>query len=423
MEDASTPTAERVNPLHRFTGSATDALDRMGDAPAWAMSPDEQAETLVELTRMEARLTELRWRVLAAAERNQIGDKDGATSTAAWLSRKTRLTRTRANGDLRGAMILDDPGYAPTRAALATGAVHEEQAWVIIRAIEDLPADEVSEAQRLTAQRHLIELAATHDAKQLRVLARRLFEVLAPDEADRREGEALEREEQRARQRCRFAMRDNGDGTSSGWFKLPTLQAELLGKAVQAFAAPRRQDPAAWRDPEGKKVPYPQLLGRAFAELVEHLPTDALPQAGGTAATVVVTLDLDVLRSGLGAASLDTGGRISAAEARRLACNSGLVPAVLGTGSVPLDLGRTTRLHTSAQRTAMAIRDRGCTADGCDRPPAWCQAHHETPWSHGGTTTVDAGRLLCPRHHQLAHDSRYDMRRLPSGQVRLHQRT
>jgi hypothetical protein len=192
---------------------------------------------------------------------------------------------------------------------------------------------------------------------------------------------------------------------------------------VQAFAAPRRQDPAAWRDSDGNKVPYAQLLGHAFAELVEHLPTGALPQAGGAAATVVVTLDLDTLRSGLGGASLDTGGRISAAEARRLACNSGLVPAVLGSRSVPLDLGRTTRLHTPSQRTAMAIRDGGCTAHGCDRPPAWCQAHHEDPWSHGGGTSVESGRLLCPRHHQLAHDSHYDMRRMPDGQVRFHQRT
>jgi hypothetical protein len=313
--------------------------------------------------------------------------------------------------------------FAATRAALAAGAVHEEQAWVIIRAIEDLPAEEVTDDQRAAAQQHLIELAAEHDAKQLRVLACRLFEVLAPEEADRREGEALEREEQRARQQCRFAMRDNGDGTTSGWFKLPTLAAEILGKAVQAFAAPRRQDPDAWRDADGRKVCYAHLLGRAFAELVEHLPTDALPQAGGAAATVVVTLDLDTLRTGLGAASLDTGGRISAGEARRLACTSGLVPAVLGTGSAPLDLGRTTRLHTPAQRTAMAIRDHGCTAHGCDRPPGWCQAHHDTPWSHGGTTTLETGRLLCPRHHQLAHDTRYDMHHMPNGQVRFHKRT
>jgi hypothetical protein len=387
------------------------------------MTPAEQAEALVELSELTARVTELRWRVTAAAERSDLGAGEGSTSTAAWVAARTRETRTRCNGDLRGGLLLDEDRYAPTRAAFAAGALVESQVWVILRAVEDLPAGEVTDTQRTLAQQHLIDLAATHDAKALQVLARRLFEVLAPEEADKREAEALEREERRARQQARFSIRDNGDGTSSGWFKLPTLQAQMLGKAVHAFAAPRRTNPEAWVDAEGRKLPYAALLGMAFADLVEHLPTGALPRNGGTAATVVVTLDLDRLRAGLGAGMLDTGGRISPGECRRLACNAGLVPAVLGTASTPLDLGRTTRLHTPAQRTAMAIRDQGCTARGCDRPPGWCEAHHDHPWSHGGTTTLDHGRLLCPHHHRLAHDTRYDMHHLPDGKVRFNRRT
>lgn len=423
MEIVSTPVAERTDPLHAFAGRALAVLDTLVERPAWAMTPDEQAEALVELARVEARVTELRWRVLAAADRNGIGEKDGHSGTAAWLATHTRSTRPSAHGDVRGGLLLDEPRFAPTREAFARGVLSQAQVWVILRAMEDLPAGEVTDDQRIAAQEHLIGLADEHDAKALRALARRLFEVLAPDEADRREGEALEREEQRAREKCRFAMRDNGDGTTSGWFKLPTLQAEMLGKAVQAFAAPRKQDPSAWCDAEGRKRPYAALLGMAFADLVEHLPVDGLPQAGGTAATVVVTLDLDRLRTGLGAGVLDTGGRISPSEVRRMACNSGIIPTVLGSRSEPLDVGRASRLHTKTQRTAMAVRDGGCTAQGCDRPPAWCEAHHETPWSHGGRTSVEAGRLLCPHHHRLAHDARYDMHRLPDGGVRFHTRT
>jgi hypothetical protein len=36
---------------------------------------------------------------------------------------------------------------------------------------------------------------------------------------------------------------------------------------------------------------------------------------------------------------------------------------------------------------------------------------------------VEKGRLLCPHHHHLAHDTRYDMRRLPDGKVSFHKRT
>ena len=298
MEDQPTPVADRTNPVHRFAGAASAALDRVADCPGWAMSPGEQAETLVELARLRARVTELEWRVLAAADRTEVGAGDGSAGTAAWLSQRTRETRTRSHAALRGAVLLDQARFAATRAAFAAGRLTEDQVWVILRAVEDLPAGEVTDDQRTRAQEHLIALAGEHDAKALRVLARRIFEVLAPEEADRREAAALEREERRARERCRFAMRDNGDGTHSGWFKLPTLAAEMLGKAVQAFAAPRR-NPDGWLDADGKKRPHAALLGRGFAELVEHLPTEGLPRAGGAAATVVVTADLDRLRAGV----------------------------------------------------------------------------------------------------------------------------
>ncbi len=134
-------------------------------------------------------------------------------------------------------------------------------------------------------------------------------------------------------------------------------------------------------------------------------------------------MTLESLTDGLTAACLDTGDKISAGEARRLACRAGIIPAVLDGGSTVLDLGRRRRLHTPAQRLALALRDRGCTATGCDRPPAWCHAHHDHPWSRGGTTTLANGRLLCPRHHTLAHDQRYQMKTTTHGKVTFTRRT
>ena len=137
-------------------------------------------------------------------------------------------------------------------------------------------------------------------------------------------------------------------------------------------------------------------------------------------------MDYHKLLTGLGAAHLDTGQPISAAQARRLACSAGIIPAVyqhaLGGPSVILDLGRKTRLHTETQRIALAARDRGCTAEACDRPPAWTEAHHDTPWSQGGATSVANGRLLCRYHHQRAHSPAYDTEHLPNGQLRFHRR-
>jgi hypothetical protein len=133
-------------------------------------------------------------------------------------------------------------------------------------------------------------------------------------------------------------------------------------------------------------------------------------------------MDLDTLITGLGSAVLDTGEPISPGQARRMACAAGIIPTVLGGDSVPVDLGRSTRLFTPAQRIALNVRDQGCTAEHCDRPPAWCEAHHDTPWSHGGPTDLTNARLLCTHHHHLAPRRPHDLRHHPDGTVRFTRR-
>ena len=84
-----------------------------------------------------------------------------------------------------------------------------------------------------------------------------------------------------------------------------------------------------------------------------------------------------------GVCTLDTGGHLSAAEARRLACRAGIVPMVLGGKGQVLDVGRKRRLHTEAMRIAMGVRDGGCTAEHCETPPGMCHAHHDIPLVRG----------------------------------------
>ncbi len=305
----------------------------------------------------------------------------------------------------------------PTRQwieALADAAINVEQASVIVDAVDGLP-DEVDDSVREQAEAFLLREAADHDAQALRILGRRLLEVVDPDAAEAEEARRLEAEEEAARAAASFTMTDDGQGKCHGRFTIPSLHGSMLRKALLALAAPSRHPdrPA--------QTPTKHRLGEAFLEYVET-HTD-LPDAGGVAATVVVTLDLETLMGGLKAAGLCDGTRISAGEARRLACGAGIIPVVLGGQSQPLDVGRTRRFHTKAQRIAMGVRDGGCTAEGCDRPPAMCHAHHDHPWSRDGTTDLKTGRLLCPRHHTLAHDRRYQLKASPNGKVTFSRRT
>ncbi|MEJ7832769.1 MAG: DUF222 domain-containing protein [Nocardioides sp.] len=218
-------------------------------------------------------------------------------------------------------------------------------------------------------------------------------------------------------------MSEDGHGKCHGRFTLPALRGAMLSKALHAIAAPKHQAATDGQAPVPGR-PSAQRLGRAFCEYVERYPTHALPKAGGVSAAVVVTMTLDSLLGGLQAAHLDTGQAISASLARRLTCEAGIVPAVLGSKSQVLDLGRKTRFHTEPQRIALAIEQGGCTAETCDWPPEMCHAHHDDlSWSKGGSTSVKDGRLLCPRHHARAHDPTYTMTELPAGKVAFHRRT
>ncbi|MGH3914885.1 MAG: DUF222 domain-containing protein, partial [Pseudonocardiaceae bacterium] len=125
---------------------------------------------------------------------------------------------------------------------------------------------------------------------------------------------------------------------------------------------------------------------------------------------LVLTMGLRELIDGLGSATLDTGGQLSAAEARRLACDCGVIPMVLDSDSMPLDVGRHQRLATAAIRDALGQRDQGCSFPGCTRPPRYCEAHHIRSWLDGGETTLHNMCLLCEHHHAIVHRQDWHLR-------------
>ena len=400
-------TGYRGHPITVAAAQIHDRLDDLVDQPTWSMSAEETRAALVELTRLGARVAELELRLAAHAAANRVGEETGATSTANWWAQQTRITRAEAHRRTRLAGDLDAVRHQPVRAALAAGEVVPDQAAVIVDAVEALP-EEVSATIVAQAEGFLLDQAGDHDARALRVLGRRLLEVVDPETADAHEARLLAKEEEAARAAASLRMIEDGHGRCQGRFSIPTLHGAMLKKALLAIAAPKHQAAAQDRSPSPAPVPgrpSDQRLGAAFLEYLETYPADRLPASGGVSATVVVTMTLETLLGGLKATSLDTGERLSAGQARRLACSAGIIPAVLGGQSQVLDLGRTRRFHTTPQRLALGVAQGGCTAEGCDWPPGLCHAHHHTPWSRGGTTDLSNGRLLCPRHHALTHQA------------------
>ncbi|KQY57315.1 MULTISPECIES: HNH endonuclease signature motif containing protein [unclassified Nocardioides] len=387
-----------------------------GFDPLYVPMPQKR-ELMRGLVAAEAQLAAVRLGVLAVA--GDVADDAGAKSAASWLSHDQNLDKRAVHADQSLAAVLAQRWFL-VAAALGAGEVNLEQARAIAHALDEV-RDELSGAQLVEAERTLLAEAKRLDPTGLRRLGRHLADVVDPDSAEEREAKRLAEEDKLAAEKAKLSLRPQGDGTTRISARLPDAVAKRLKRYLEAFAQPRKQAAEA----DGRRVPYNTLLARAMGDLLERVDPHRLPDHGGDATTVIVTITLDQLRTELSSAGLgyDDDTPITAATARRLACNGTIYPMVLGGAGQVLDAGRGSRFHNPIQRKVIRLRDKRCRAAGCDVAAEWCDVHHLEAWSKGGKTTVKDGVLLCCHHHHRVHDPAYHHERHPDGSIRFTRRT
>lgn len=403
------PLLETIATIHR----ALDEAD-VGAAPVHDAQTKEEA--LLSLLRAESRLTSLRLRLMAAAD--DVAAANGAYDVAAWMAAQSRREYGAARRDLELGRALDGR-WIKVGAALADGWIDPVKAQIAVDALEET-AEVLPEEHWAAAEDAILDEAVHRRPRALRAVARTLPAVAAPDGADAVEGLRVESEEEHAHRVTRLTITPQGDGTSRVHGIVATSVAHRLKTYLDAFTQPRRNE-------SSPTLPFDRAdrrRGLALGELLERVDPNTLPDHGGDATTVVVTISESQLRDRLGAAGLGLDAeRLSVGEARRLACEAHILPVVLGGLPEPLDLGRTRRLFSPAQRKAIRLRDGQCRAEGCDIEAAWTEVHHRDAWSAGGSTDVSNGTCLCGHHHRRIHDPNYEHAYLPSGDVRFHRRT
>ena len=106
-----------------------------------------------------------------------------------------------------------------------------------------------------------------------------------------------------------------------------------------------------------------------------------------------------------GAAGItENGTALGGADLRRIACDTQVIPVVMGGPSEVLDVGRAKRSIPSAIRRALIARDQGCVWPGCNRAPVHCDGHHIQHWLDDGPTSLANLALLCHSHHHRLHE-------------------
>jgi hypothetical protein len=257
------------------------------------------------------------------------------------------------------------------------------------------------------AERELIGWCRDFDPREVARLGRRLFEVIAPEAAEAREAKLLERQEREAMRRRHLSFGSDGFGLHHMRGQFDPESAAVIAAALDGLAKPL----ASTAD-----GPDPRSPGQRYADaLVEvcrrQLNSGELPSRGGAKPQLVLTMDMKKLQSSVGSGLLDTGDALAPETVRKLACDAQVIPSILGTDGQPLDLGRAARTFAPWQRRPLALRDgHGCSFPGCDRPIAWCDAHHIVHWIDGGSTDLANGVLLCTHHHTLIHHGDWAIR-------------
>jgi uncharacterized protein DUF222/HNH endonuclease len=410
------------------------------------LSDGVRAERVLQLRRLLDRLEGHWLSELAAVDaRGAAGTDQGtpAPSTAGWLRARLRMGAGAATRAVRTARALFRGPLTATGQALTDGQVSVAHAAVLAAGTHDLPAHTAAEAEPV-----LLEAARRLDPPRLRRVVGHLRLVADPD-----------RQAERQQQRRGLWLAATGDGMIA----VDGLLEPEAGQTVLAALEPLARPASAQDDRSGG-----QRRADALAELARRtLEGGRLPQTGGVRPQLTVVVDLDTL---LGHHNLggDTGllGPLAPEACRRLACDAAvtrvlvrrqprhpapadhhldhcgghqpdgqhpadggglagrlqaalawLPPILGGAPSQPLDLGRTSRVVTPAQRTALAVRDGGCVFADCQRPLAWCEAHHLWHWLDGGSTDLANLILLCRAHHRAVHEGGWRLTRGPDGRL------
>ncbi len=286
--------------------------------------------------------------------------------------------------------------FAATMLALGDGTVSVAAALRITDAVAE-SARVLDKDRRDRLETELIVHARHLTDRDLARLCRTVPDMIAPDDAEFRE--------ERLRRRAGLTISRAGDGLVKWTVVMDAEAAGFLTAALDARTAPRRSPTFAEAE-----CSQPELFadatddddrnpGRKRLDALVSLARDSLGrdngQVAGSAVTMVVTVGLDELRTGIGSATIDAVDEpISAKTARRLACDAKIVPMVLGGRGEPLELGRAARLFSEPQRRLIARRDGGCSWPGCGAPPGWCEIGHVTPWARGGPTDVENAIML-----------------------------
>jgi hypothetical protein len=372
------------------TGDATTLLREAIDLvsaidPADVGTADGLAELLEDLHRCVRRLDFEMHRLLRAFEARGDHSALGFRTAAQFCRHRLDVPGATASRMLRLGRELV---FVPTVAAhWAAGEIGADHVRVVTGARTDRNARSFEEWEPWFAERS-VELGL----RGLQVTMKRWRLRTDPDD----DGPERQERERDAHVSATFDGAVAVDATldAIGGTAFKTVFDDLVNELFKLDWAAARK--ALGRDPSVNELARTAAQRRADAlVLMAERARAADPSvAARLRPLVVVVTGLEGLADGL--AELWDRTPLSAKQlARILAEDPDIERYVYGSGERPIAYNERDRLYTGKLRQAIQVRDRHCTALGCDIPARFCDIDHIEPASAGGRTTPENGRVAC----------------------------
>ena len=365
----------------------TAAIDRLQESDPSACA---DAESMENLQRQLARLDAFVTKVTAVFDASGNWEPDGAANATSWLVARCRLPKAQARRTVRRARALRHlPGC--TR-AWAQGDITAAQVDVIAELRDD------STEYALTRDEEMLVGHTVRLRYDLFVRAAAYWRQLAdPDGAE-------DDDERRRSQRDVYLAR-SFHGVWLGKITLDPISGSIVaGELERLEGAMFESDWAKAREKLGHD-PTLADLGRTPGQrradaLVEMATRSQMAPSDGRrpAPLFSVLIDYEGLR-----------GRVCELAQGTVIAPGSLLPwldeayleRVVFAPERRVEVSATARLFSGATRRAIELRDRECTHRYCDVTAASCQVDHVVPFSAGGPTIEENGRLLCGFHNRL----------------------
>jgi Domain of unknown function (DUF222) len=330
----------------------------------------------------------IRWRISTGEARQRLAD------AAELAPRRTLIGEPLA------------PLLPATAVAQAAGVINAEHVKVLRDAMNSLPGF-VDTITREQIELDLVRQAVGAGPKELKTSADQMLFLLdqdgpVPDDSERTRKRGLQ-----AGPQGRDGMRPvTGNMTPEAW---ATWEAIFAKHAAPGMCNPDDPEPCISGTPSQEQIDNDRrsLSQRRHDALVAvgrmALMSGDLGQLNGLPVSIIIRTTLQDLESRAGIGTTGGGSMMPINDVIRLAGHANHYLAVFdkATGSA-LNLFRTRRTASPAQRIMLVARDGGCTKPCCTVGAYGSQVHHAVAdWLDGGNTNVDEMALACGADHRL----------------------